>query len=304
MKIRIKPFLGGLTTLFVPSVADAMRCRNYPQVDAAYYYSVWMSHVCIANYFKSWDSPESVLEIGPGKSLGVGIAALLSGVQKYVAFDANPVLPPGTESHLVAELASYFQRKAPFVVSDPNFPTKAFPAELFAAERMSYFLSPEWLERIRFALREQNDLLSYLNDATTLEANSVDYLLSHSVLEHVDDLREMYALMWKCLRPGGYMTHSIDFSSHGTSSEWNGHWSVPDWMWRLMKGKRMYFINRAPLSMHQALLAESGFELKGMYTIKGKSGLTRDELNARFQHLSESDLTTASAFLIARKPLL
>ena len=155
---------------------------------------------------------------------------------------------------------------------------------------------------IKSSLKNRGELIDYFNDPDDLAAPSVDYIFSQSVLEHVEDLDTMYASMWKWLKPGGVMTHSIDFSSHGTSRDWNGHWTCPDWLWRLMQGKRLYFLNRAPLSRHQALLAHHGFELTGSHSIKRASSLVRAELAPRFQHLSESDVTTTSAFLVARKP--
>lgn len=289
--------------MLLPRVAEAMGRRNYPRVDASYYYRVWLSHVCLANHFKVWESPETVLEIGPGTSLGVGIAALLSGVNKYFAYDLNPLLTREGSAHLIFEIGSLYACKERFAEEDSTLPVADLPPQIFSSERMSYFLSPEWMEHIRCSLENQNDLIYYFNDSSELAANSVDYIFSQSVLEHVEELDAMYQLMWKWLKPGGVMTHSIDFSSHGTSKEWNGHWAVSDWIWRLMGGKRLYFVNRVPLSSHAALLQSTGFELQGIHSIKRVSSLPRDVLAARFLDLTETDLTTTSAFLVARKPL-
>jgi SAM-dependent methyltransferase len=303
MKLRIKPLLGGIATLLTPSLAGALGRRNYPRVTAKYYYTVWLRHVCTAAYYGAWESPETVLEIGPGKAIGAGVAALLSGASQYIAYDANPLLQGHCDVRLLEELAALFEQKAAFAENDPLLPVTAFPSQLFSTERLAHFLSEDWQARIRHSLQTQSDLLRYVNDPAALEANTADYLFSHSVLEHVENLEEMYALMWKWLKPGGIMTHSIDFTAHGTSPQWNGQWTIPDWMWRLMKGKRLYFLNRAPVSTHQTLLVRFGFELKGIHLMTRASLLTRDDLTDRFQHLSESDLTTTTAFLVARKPL-
>lgn len=303
MKIRIKPLLGGLTTLLVPPVAAAMGHRNYPRVDASYYYRTWLSHVCLAHHFGCWEAPETVLEIGPGNSLGVGLAALLSGVNKYLGYDLNSLLNGIDQQALLHEIATLYRAKAAFAEAPASLPTTDLPQQLFSVERRNYFLSQEWIEQIESSLKNRSDLIYYFNDPNEIAPNSVDYLFSQSVLEHVEDLDTMYAFMWKWLKPGGVMTHSIDFSSHGTSHEWNGHWTCPDWVWRLMKGNRLYFVNRAPISAHQALLARHGFELKGIHSLNRKSTIKRTELIPRFQTLSESDLTTTSAFLVARKPL-
>ncbi len=165
--------------------------RNYPRVDAEYFYRVWLSHVCMANHFNAWDAPETVLEIGPGTSLGVGVAALLSGVSKYIAYDLNALLNGEDGEPLIHEIASLYAGKAPCTESDSQLPMADLPQQLFSSERMSYFLSPDWVEHIKCSLENQNDLIYYFNDPDDLAANSVDYIFSQSALEHVADLDAM-----------------------------------------------------------------------------------------------------------------
>ena len=303
MKIRLKPLLGGLATRIMPSLAEAMGRRNQPRVTAEYYYTVWMRHVCTAAHFESWNAPQTVLEIGPGNALGTGMAALLSGVQKYMAYDAMPLLKQNFDEQLWQELIALFRQKKAFAETDRIVPSTLFPSELFPDEQLAQALSDEGIERIKYSIQHRNDLIRYLNDFNSLPDNAVDYLFSHSVLEHVEALAPLYRAMWRWLRPGGVMTHSIDFSSHGTSKEWNGHWTVPDVVWQLMQGKRSYFLNREPASTHRKLLEQHGFEITGFHLSPLASSLTRDDLATRFRHLSQSDLTTVSAFVVARKPL-
>lgn len=301
MKIRLKPLLGGLTTSLLPQVAPALARRNYPSVDAQYYYRVWLNHVRLAQHYGPWETPETVLEIGPGKSLGVGVAALLSGVRRYWAYDANALRETCEESQLVPELARLYQQQAVFADAAAVLPSTSLPPQFFSDDRLG--LAPKRLRRVKDSLARRSDLITYFTDAAALPANSVDFLFSHSVLEHVDDLGPLYERMWEWLKPGGTMTHSIDFTAHGTSPHWNGHWTIPDWMWQVLKGRRRYFINRAPISRHRILLEHYGFELLGVHVLRRDSQLTSRELAAPFRQLSEADLTTASAFLIARKPL-
>jgi SAM-dependent methyltransferase len=303
MKIRLKPLLGGIATSIVPSLADKLGRRNQPCVTAEYYYTVWMRHVCTAAHFHSWNAPNTVLEIGPGNALGTGMAALLSGVQRYIAYDATPLLSASFEAQLWQDLIALFRQQKPFAESDRIVPSTSFPRQLFPREHLAQTLSDEGLARIRHSVTHRNDLICYLNDLNSLPAGKVDYVFSHSVLEHVAALEPMYRAMWRALRPGGVMTHSIDFSSHGTSHEWNGHWTVPDVMWQWMQGRRSYFLNREPASTHRALLEHVGFEVTGFHLTPLASSLGRNDLASRFRHLSESDLNTVSAFVVARKPL-
>ena len=304
MNIRLNPLLGGLATWLVPAVAEAMARRNQPRVTAAYYYEVWLRHVCTAAHFQCWNAPATVLEIGPGARLGTGLTALLSGVQRYIAFDASAPRTAEFDPQLVQELVLLFRQRRNFAPSDRILPTTLFPGELFPDEQLTETLSNANLARITRSLQECNDLVCCLNDPASLPSHSVDYLFSHSVLEHVEDLAAMYRTMWRWLRPGGTMTHSIDLSSHGTSKLWNGHWTVPDSVWRMMRGKRRYFLNREPASTHRGLLEQVGFECKEFHLTRLPSSLRRTDLAPQFRQMSESDLTTVAAFIVARKPLL
>ncbi len=303
MNIRFKPLLGGLATWLVPSAAEIMARRNQPRVTAGYYYEVWLRHVCTAAHFQCWNAPGTVLEIGPGATLGTGLAALLSGIQRYIAFDASAPLRHEFNEPLVQDLVTLFRQRPNFAPSDRILPATLFPSELFPSEQLAETLSDESVAHITRSLQKRNDLVWCLNDPASLPANAVDYLFSHSVLEHVEDLAAMYQAMWRWLRPGGTMTHSIDFSSHGTSPLWNGHWTVHDAVWQMMRGKRRYFLNREPASTHQRLLAQAGFECKIFHATSLTSALRQKDLAPRFRQLSESDLTTVAAFIVARKPL-
>ncbi|MBL8203809.1 MAG: class I SAM-dependent methyltransferase [Blastocatellia bacterium] len=303
MKIRLKPLLGGLVTTLIPSLAATMGRRNQPRVSAEYYYTVWMRHVCSAAHFQCWNNPQTILEIGPGTELGTGIAALLSGIKQYIAYDSTPWLPQKLDDQLFQELVRRFRQREAFAERDRIVPSTSFPKQLFPDEQLCQILSDEGIGQIKQSAEQRNHSIRYLNSLTALPDNSVDYLFSHSVLEHVESLEAMYNAMWRWLRPGGVMTHSVDFSSHGTSTVWNGHWTIPDGVWRLMHGKRRYFINREPASTHRRLLEQMGFEIKGFHLSHLESRLKPTALAQRFRNLSESDLQTCSVFIVAQKPL-
>ena len=55
-----------------------------------YCYSVWLRHLILLNKNGLTKCPQSVAEIGPGDSIGMGIAALISGADEYYAFDIIP----------------------------------------------------------------------------------------------------------------------------------------------------------------------------------------------------------------------
>jgi hypothetical protein len=122
---------------------------------------------------------------------------------------------------------------------------------------------------------------------------------SQAVLEHVDNLERTYKAMHAWLKPEGYISHEIDFRCHGTADEWNRHWLYSDPAWKLMPGKRRYFLNREPHSTHTALLERQGFKIVCDDMEKKHLLYSVVELSPRFRSLAYEDLTTCSAFIQA-----
>jgi SAM-dependent methyltransferase len=134
-----------------------------------------------------------------------------------------------------------------------------------------------------------------------IESGTVDLVLSQTVLEFPQDLAGMYSEMCRWLKPGGIMSHEIDFKSIGITVEWNGHWSCSDALWRLAAGRRRHRLNREPHSTHVALMRRVGCRVVCDERTVQASGITRAQLAPRFRHLTDDDLTTSSALLQAVK---
>jgi len=161
------------------------------------------------------------------------------------------------------------------------------------------------LARIRASVQDQTDADSVIDyrtrwfDEKAVERDSVDLLFSQAVLEHVDELTGSYRAMRLWLKPDGFMSHQIDFRCHNTAHAWNGHWIYSDTVWKLIRGRRSYLLNREPYSTHLRLLAENGFAFVGGQTAKLESHIERPALAPRFHQLTDQDLTTSSALIQA-----
>ena len=114
----------------------------------------------------------------------------------------------------------------------------------------------------------------------------------YSVLEHVDDLAGGYRARRLWIKPGGFLSHPIEFRCHNTARVWNGHWRYSDLIWRLIRGRRSY-------SAHLRLLEENGFSFVGGRTTKSDSHIAHAQLAPRFRHTTDQDLTTSSALIQA-----
>lgn len=305
--MRIKKLLFGLATM-VPGLNAFRMKRTGGTIDAEYCYAVWLRHLVLARRAGLAAVPRVVLELGPGDSLGIGLCALLTGAERYVALDHVPFAAAERNEQVLHALAELLRRRAP-IPGDETYPRLrprledyAFPADLVGAD-LDAALAPDRVDRLAQALRATDDpagpvrYVAPWTDEQAIATGSVDFVISQAVLEHVDELAAAYGAMARWLRPGGLMSHQIDFKSHGTTSAWNGHWAVSDWEWRLLVGGRPYLLNREPYSAHRNHLETAGFDTVGEQLARRPSAVERRRLHPRFAHLTDDDLTTAGAFV-------
>ena len=281
-------------------------------VSAQYCYSVYLRHLVMAAQHGLATDPRAVVELGPGDSLGIGLMALLTGAEQYYALDA--VRHASTETNLIIfdELAKLLTARAPipsggeFAEILPELNDYTFPTQILSETMLTQTLAPDRLSRLRHALAEDMTTgpiryIALMGRMHEIPADSVDLILSQAVMEHVDELEETYAECFRCLKPGGYMSHQIDLRCHDTAPEWNGHWKYSNLTWRLMRGSRPWFINRQPCSTHIDLVKQSGFSLRAQIIQSKNYGIPRKQLAKIFKNLSESDLLTAGVFILASK---
>jgi SAM-dependent methyltransferase len=206
---------------------------------------------------------------------------------------------------MLAELARLVRSRSPISPSlyeAPALRETAFPDDLDTDAP----LEPAHVEAVKAAaagagVEVDGLLVSYEPGWTTQRpGEQVDAIFSQAVLEHVDDLPAVYRAMYEWVKPDGCVSHEIDFTSHGFARAWNGHWTFSDREWRLVRGRRRWAINREPLSTHLTLLEGTGFVVVDVQKGPGPA-LDRRLLAPRFQNLDDSDLRTASAFILARK---
>jgi SAM-dependent methyltransferase len=302
-----KLVLRGIKSLFVtPPVGTG------GTVSAQYCYSVYLRHLVIADRHRLATAPHTVVELGPGDSIGIGLMALLTGAERYYALDT--VRHASTERNLVVfdELIKLLMAQAPipfggeFTDILPTLEDYSFPEKILGEARLTQALSPNRLKRLREHLASDlsADPICYLapmGRMNEVPSGSVDLIISQAVLEHVDHLEDIYAECFRSLKPGGFMSHQIDLRCHETAPEWNGHWKYSELTWRLMRGGRPWFINRQPCSMHLRLVKQAGFSLGAEIRQFGSLGISRRQLANRFKTLSENDLTTAGILVLASK---
>ena len=86
--------------------------------------------------------PQIIAELGPGDSLGGGMAALISGADRYYAFDAVSHADRRNDLEIFDQLVTLFRAKAPipdlkaFPEMTLELPPYAFPSHLLCDEHL------------------------------------------------------------------------------------------------------------------------------------------------------------------------
>jgi hypothetical protein len=311
--------LGGLKSL-LPVLQDGHKGAA-DTVSGAYCYSVWLRHQAIIAKAVPKHWPKTVVEIGPGDSLGIGCAALLSGADRYIALDSVDRVRPERDSQTLDEIVRLFERRAPIPNEKelphllPRLKSYAFPKKLFADDGPRPIrIDHDRVESIREALFDDHGPVLYDDrpvgflapwNERSVDRASVDLVLTQAVLNEVQNgdrqsrLANTFAAMARWLKPGGVMSHQIDFTFPGDEA-WNHHWRHSDAAWLLVRGNRPSFHNREPLSKYLALCEENGCEVVSVKRVE-QEGIPRERMAPRFRDLSEEDVRTSSAHVVAVK---
>jgi hypothetical protein len=282
---------------------------------ARYCYSVWLRHIVLAYRHGLRKYPHTLLELGPGASLGVGLAALVSGAAKYYALDVERGVDAERELDVFDRLVELFCARAPipgegeFPLVQPRLEVWDFPAFVLESGALEQALTPSRLCELRAQLAQIDHGCSRIQYAVGLDAQhsipeeSVDFVISQAVMERVEDLGHAYRAIALWLTPGGFCSHSIDFGEPLTSAFWNSNWSRSELLWALMRGRQASWSNREPHSAHIQCMGAAGLRIVADLVVKDTGGLPRERLAARYRSLDENDLFTRSAYILAAKPM-
>ncbi|MDB5758712.1 MAG: hypothetical protein JWM30_2001 [Burkholderia sp.] len=279
---------------------------------ALYCYGVWLKHLTLLAKNGVQLPPKSVAELGPGTSMGTGLAAMLCGADTYYALDVVDYSNAPLNLRILDELVALFRQRAPrptrgWPCFDQYLGPDLFPRHILTDDVLAASLADSRIARIRKALEHGGEYdgitIRYIapwSMATSLPS-AVDLVLSHSVLQYVPDLDQVYRTLSSWLRPNAMMSHQIDFGSMGLSSKWNGYRSCPEPVWKLLSRNASHIINRQPHSVHVRLLAMQGLNILENQKDFRDDGIQRSQLARAWKNLSDDDLNCSGAFIQAQK---
>ena len=254
--------------------------------------------------------PNIVAELGPGDSLGIGLMALLLGAEKYYAFDLVHYASKKNNLIMLDELALLLKQKED-IPDDEEFPgvypkleNYNFPNKIYSTKDLQIFLSVKRISQIKESIINNNNMIQYKApwfEKSKIIKESIDMIISQAVLEHIDNLSDVYIAMDKWLNPNGFMSHTIDFRCHTTTETWDGHWKLSDLHWFLVRGARTYLINREPFSTHYKLIIENNLNLHCVVRNIEEPTFPDTKLNPRFSSMSKEDRKTSGVFVQINK---
>jgi len=214
---------------------------------------------------------QTVLEIGPGRTLGVGALFVLNGADMVVSIDRFNCLREEDE-----EIVKNICEK----------------------HNGSY---SEICRKIRFMpgtrIEEIGDIF---------EKGKFDMIVSTAVLEHVGDLEKAFQQMSKVIKPGGIMVHEVDLACHNRFARVHplAFLTFSDRRWARM-GNNVGHPNRFSFSHYLAFLEKFRFQIESYEITKrigsSKIGEIRDSLDNIFAELSDDDLSILGFRFRARK---
>lgn len=236
MKIRIliRGVLGYLPFILTPHKKGTGGTSS-----ARYCYSVWLRHLSLLKESGMQKLPETIAEIGPGDSLGIGLNALITCASKYFAFDIIEHANSSKNLEIFDELIELYRNKTP-IPDDKEFPkvkpklkSYDFPTHILSDDYLVKALNKKRIAKIRGAIiskTNNNITIKYIvpwDNKLNIISETIDLIFSQAVMEHVINVDESYKTMYKWLKHGGFVSYEIDYSAHETHEKWFGHWGYP-----------------------------------------------------------------------------
>ncbi len=221
----------------------------------------------------------TMLELGPGDSVASAVLAYSYGTSKTFLIDV-----------------------ADFAAKDLKIYKKII--ELLS-EREDVVRIPEGFNSFEDLLRICNAvyLTQGLQSIKTLPNNSVDFVFSNAVLEHIyrDEFYELIAELYRITKVGGIQSHTVDLQDHIKGSLNNLRFSsrVYDSYFFRHSG---FYTNRIRYSQMLQFFREVGFQVKVVYIEKWESlPISKNKLHKDFRNIPDEELKIRAFHVLLRK---
>jgi len=305
---RIKPLAKGILSYVIPKKILSNHGTGGTS-KASYCYSVWLRHLTQlyqSGIITSLERINKVAEIGPGDSLGIGMSAIFSGIDEYYALDIIEYANHLNNALIAEELSNYFLERKNIPngenfrnvrpqLADYSFPEKIID-KLHEQEIQNRLAN---IKKTLLSKKTEKDpdnpiIIEYVVpwiDDKKIKLQEFDLIFSQAVMEHVEDIQAAYNTMYNWLKPGGIISHQIDFRAHEIASQWYDHWYIDNFTWNVIMHGRSYLINRIPLSQHVKAIKKAGFNIKNVVPVKKENPKSLKDIRVNIP-FDEDDLVS------------
>jgi hypothetical protein len=279
-------------------------------------YAYWLR---LVSFMDRWGFPipqDGVAELGPGRSFGIGLCALLSGMRSYIALDVQPLHDAKLDRTTLETLIGLFKSREP-IPAEKEFPqiqipvrSLEFPNHVFDPGKLRWALEESNTESLKESLdhvrpnESTPGRITYYapwQDGDIGSALSAKFLFSRAVMEHVKDPHRVYSGLSFRFNADTIMLHDIEYHSHGLAPTWDGHYRYPQLIWRIIVGRRPYFLNRLTHKDHLAILEKLGFEILGDIRLDPQERSRGGRQAEARKNRKELEFQIAGGIIIVRK---
>ncbi|MDC5850451.1 methyltransferase domain-containing protein [Vibrio europaeus] len=245
-----------------------------------YIYKIFWMHLNRA--FPEGLPPGSVvLEMGSGDSVASCLLSKSLGASSY-HIDVG--------AFATRDIESYKRIATDFVAKQNNIP------DLSSASTLEELLE----------ICDAKYMTEGLSSLKTIPSNSVDFIWSHSVLEHVrkHEVEATLNELNRILKPSGYRSHNIDFQDHLDKSLNNLRFSDSFWESEIVANSGFY-TNRIPaIEMHK-MFRTAGFEVvKEEFGQWSTLPISRRLIHKDFSRFKDAELSYCTSHILVKSPRL
>ena len=217
----------------------------------------------------------SVLELGPGDSIASAILGFSFGASKIYLVDSGSFATQDLRYY--KHLVNYLSYKG---FSTPDLTDVHSFADILRSCNCEY-------------------LTNGLNSLRTIQDESIDFIWSHSVLEHIykDQLTFIHRELYRILKIGGRSSHNIDYQDHLQHSLNSYRFPSSIWESQLFR-QSSFYTNRVPATEMHKLILNTGFTLVSQsFGRWPELPILRSDLNKDFEHYTDQELSTRTSHI-------
>ena len=221
-----------------------------------------------------------IMEIGPGDSLFSMIYSRKYSEEKFYFLDVNDFA--SKDLNLYYKLQENLEKE--------NYFSKKIKSQIKSFDELLKIYNAKYL-------------ISGIESLKKIEDESIDYIFSHSVMEHIRkyELNDLIKEMYRILKPNGVISHNINYKDHLDESLNNLRFSERLWESKQFANSGFY-TNRIPaVEMHQ-YFKKNGFNIvEEAFGKWVKLPISRNALSKEFRKFSNEELARPTSRFLAIK---